>query len=150
MIDFYDLLQINNLDVTAKVKMVRHQEPKYNLADFRSQGIFDLYQSIQGRPVFDNCEYLASFIGQKGSRALFCGVYKVNGRKSGKEIELPKSPAPEAESAILTEQYHTVEAKETLYAISKKYGVTVEDIQKWNNLADTGIQIGQRLIVGYK
>jgi len=67
-----------------------------------------------------------------------------------KEIELPKSPAPEAESPILTEQYHTVEAKETLYAISKKYGVTVEDIQKWNNLADTGIQIGQRLIVGYK
>jgi hypothetical protein len=89
MIDFYDLLQLNNLDVTAKVKMVRHQEPKYNLADFRSQGIFDLYQSIQGRPVFDNCEYLVSFIGQKGSRALFCGVYKVNGCKSGKDALFP-------------------------------------------------------------
>ncbi len=89
MLDFYDLLQLNNLDVSAKVKMVRHQEPKYDLGHFRSQGIFDLYQSIQGRPVFDNCEYLVSFIGQKGSRALFCGVYKVNGCKSGKYIELP-------------------------------------------------------------
>jgi hypothetical protein len=100
MIDFYDLLQLNKLDMTAKIKMVRHQEPKYNLADFRSQGIFDLYQTIQGRPVFDKCDYLVSFIGQKGSRALFCGVYKVNGRRSGKEIILPEDfPYPEWKKA---------------------------------------------------
>lgn len=95
MLDFYDLLKLNGLDVNAKVKMVRHQEPKYDLLQFRSLGIFDLYQSTQGRPVFE-CDYLVSFIGQKGSRALFCGVYKVNERKSGKEIALPKNfPYPQ-------------------------------------------------------
>ncbi|MBK8345555.1 MAG: LysM peptidoglycan-binding domain-containing protein [Bacteroidetes bacterium] len=46
--------------------------------------------------------------------------------------------------------YHTVAAQETLYAISKKYQVTVAQIQKWNNLPDTNIKIGQQLIVGYK
>lgn len=59
-------------------------------------------------------------------------------------------PVDEKSDVILVEQYHTVAAKETLYAISKMYGVSVEDIQKWNNLAGTGISIGQRLIVGYK
>ncbi|MBK8345632.1 MAG: LysM peptidoglycan-binding domain-containing protein [Bacteroidetes bacterium] len=32
----------------------------------------------------------------------------------------------------------------------KKYQVTVAQIQKWNNLPDTNIKIGQQLIVGYK
>lgn len=46
--------------------------------------------------------------------------------------------------------YHTVTAKETLYAISKQYGVTVAQVQEWNNISDTNIKIGQELIVGYK
>lgn len=65
-----------------------------------------------------------------------------------KPAETPSSPPASGE--ILIEQYHMVEPRETLYGISQKYQVTVEQIQKWNNLADTNIQIGQRLIVGYK
>lgn len=45
--------------------------------------------------------------------------------------------------------YHTVQAKETLYAISKMYGAKVEDIDKWNNLNGGGLRIGMQLIVGY-
>lgn len=63
--------------------------------------------------------------------------------------EAPKND-PVQQDAILTEQYHTVEPKETLYGISKKYGVTVEQIQQWNKLPDANIKIGQQLIVGYK
>lgn len=51
---------------------------------------------------------------------------------------------------ILSEQYHTVQPKETLYGISKMYGVTVEQLQQWNKISDNNIQIGQKLIVGYK
>ena len=36
---------------------------------------------------------------------------------------------------------------ETLSSISKKYGTKVSDIQKWNGLRGTTIQIGQRLVV---
>ena len=43
---------------------------------------------------------------------------------------------------------HTVSAGETLYGISKAYGVSVESIQNWNNLSSNSLSIGQELIVG--
>ena len=43
--------------------------------------------------------------------------------------------------------YHTVEKGETLYRISKQYGVTVQDIKDWNNLLDNTIHVGQKLMV---
>lgn len=46
---------------------------------------------------------------------------------------------------------HTVEAKQTLYAISKMYSVSVEDIQAANpNLKDDGLKIGQTLRIPSK
>ncbi|MEO8822322.1 MAG: glucosaminidase domain-containing protein [Ginsengibacter sp.] len=42
---------------------------------------------------------------------------------------------------------HTVQPKESLYGISKKFGVTVDDIKKWNNLTGDHLQIGQQLII---
>ncbi|WP_343703401.1 glucosaminidase domain-containing protein [Chitinophaga sp.] len=45
-------------------------------------------------------------------------------------------------------KYHTVTQKETLYSISRRYNITVAQLQQWNNLADNGIKTGQQLIVG--
>ncbi|MDE3181835.1 MAG: LysM peptidoglycan-binding domain-containing protein [Bacteroidota bacterium] len=42
---------------------------------------------------------------------------------------------------------YTVHPRESLYAISKKYGVTVDDIKKWNNLKSDNLQVGQQLII---
>lgn len=42
---------------------------------------------------------------------------------------------------------HTVVAGEGLYSISKAYGVTVDDIKKWNNMTSNAIDVGQVLIV---
>ncbi|MGX5820425.1 glucosaminidase domain-containing protein [Chitinophaga lutea] len=44
-------------------------------------------------------------------------------------------------------RYHTVGEKETLYAISRRYNVSVTQLQQWNNLQDNGIRIGQQLII---
>ena len=44
-------------------------------------------------------------------------------------------------------QYHTVTEKETLYSISRRYNVTVAQLQQWNNLQHNGIRIGQQLVV---
>jgi membrane-bound lytic murein transglycosylase D len=42
---------------------------------------------------------------------------------------------------------HTVALKETLFSISKQYGISVTDLRYWNNLSDTdGIKTGQELI----
>ncbi len=50
-------------------------------------------------------------------------------------------------TAVAAGQTHKVAAKETMYSISKMYGVSVDDLRKWNNLTDNSISIGQELIV---
>ena len=45
-------------------------------------------------------------------------------------------------------QYHKVHSGDTLYSISRKYGLSVEKIRRLNNLSDNKpIQPGQKLIV---
>lgn len=44
-------------------------------------------------------------------------------------------------------QRHTVAKGETMYALSRKYGVTVEQLSKWNSLDGTALRVGQQLIV---
>jgi LysM repeat protein len=44
--------------------------------------------------------------------------------------------------------YHTVREGETLYSLSKKYGVGISQLKKWNELKSNDIRIGQTLIVG--
>ncbi len=43
---------------------------------------------------------------------------------------------------------HQVEPGETLFAISKKYGVTVSQLAEWNNLESFNLEIGQWLVIG--
>lgn len=62
--------------------------------------------------------------------------------------EIPEQTAMAAQSnSSGSTKRHTVRSGETLSAIARKYGVRVSDIQKWNGLRGTTIQIGQRLIV---
>lgn len=42
---------------------------------------------------------------------------------------------------------HVVQTKETLYAISKKYGVPIEKLKQWNNLVSYDLRTGQELII---
>ena len=43
--------------------------------------------------------------------------------------------------------YYEVTKGDTLYSISKKFNVTVDDLKQWNNLSDNAISIGQSLKV---
>lgn len=40
---------------------------------------------------------------------------------------------------------YTVKQGDTLYGISKRFNVTIEDLKSLNNISDTGIKIGQKL-----
>jgi LysM repeat protein len=42
---------------------------------------------------------------------------------------------------------HIVQSRETLYSISKRYGVDVEKIQEWNKLDSMNLRKGQELII---
>lgn len=68
--------------------------------------------------------------------------------KTRVRAEAPEPQTTTASSAPASSpKRHTVRSGETLSAIARKYGVRVSDIQKWNGLRGTTIQIGQRLIV---
>ncbi|NNV54011.1 LysM peptidoglycan-binding domain-containing protein [Limnovirga soli] len=56
-----------------------------------------------------------------------------------------KSPAETPKKTIVST--HIVQQGETLYALSKKYGVSIDQIKEWNNMPDLHIEIGQTLAV---
>lgn len=66
-----------------RVKLVRHRDTSGNIDlydQYRNQRpTFLEYQRQQGNPVFHNCDYVVSCLGEKGSRARFIGVYQVQG-----------------------------------------------------------------------
>jgi LysM repeat protein len=42
---------------------------------------------------------------------------------------------------------HVVAPKETMFSISKAYGVSIDEIKQWNDLSDNSISIGQELSI---
>ena len=64
-----------------------------------------------------------------------------------KTVEAPK-PVKEASIAQAEEGYHLVSRGETLYRISKKYGISVDDLRRLNNMDSNAlIHPGQKLLV---
>ncbi|MBC5772812.1 LysM peptidoglycan-binding domain-containing protein [Pontibacter sp. KCTC 32443] len=64
-----------------------------------------------------------------------------------------KPAAPAASNRTFTvnakgEKLHKVEARQTLYSISRMHGISVDNIKSWNKLASNEIEIGTELIVG--
>jgi membrane-bound lytic murein transglycosylase D len=58
---------------------------------------------------------------------------------------LNRTQAPNSPSSTRT--IHTVSPQETLFRISQKYGVSVDDLKIWNNLPDNTIKVGQEIII---
>jgi hypothetical protein len=88
-VNIKELLQLRGLDTKTKIKLVRHQDSKYNVHKLYKDGYFDVYQSFQWNPIFE-CEYIVSFLGLERSKAKFVGVYKVVDRKASAVVEMAK------------------------------------------------------------
>lgn len=73
-----------------------------------------------------------------------------NGLKIGDELVIPTKKAIATPlKAVATDakntKFHVVEAKETVYSISKQYNVSIEDLEQMNPEIKEGLQIGFRL-----
>ena len=76
------------------------------------------------------------------------GIKQNDNIKTGAKIRLRASAARVDEASTnLPEHMHQVQPKESLYAISKKYNVSVEEIKEWNNLTSDELKVGQQLII---
>ena len=81
---------------------------------------------------------------------------QINGKLAALE-KSPKSAATTAPAAspkkpkAAPPRIHVVKAGETLYQISRQYGVTVDQLKKFNNMGkDVTIRPGQELVVGQR
>ena len=95
---------------------------------------------------------------QKGETAYFIAqkykvsvdeIYKLNPEsQSGiKDNQILKIPVHAAEKINQNQTTHIVGAKETLYGLSKQYGISVEALQIANPILANGLQIGQELVI---
>jgi LysM repeat protein len=91
-------------------------------------------------------------ISRKYGVALILVVEANPGAGSGLEVgALVKVPYTPNKSRKTREgTIHKVGQKETLYSISRQYGVTVDDLKSWNNLSGNALSIGQDLLIKNK
>lgn len=76
MIDLCELLHTRGLPKSARVKLVRHQSSRWDISELIARGQLEIYQSNQGRPIFD-CDVIVSFVGERHAQARLLGVYQV-------------------------------------------------------------------------
>ena len=90
MLNIVELLELRGLDASARIKLVRHQDRHFDVEALRREGLFDVYQSFQSKPVFD-CDYIVSFTGMEQGRARLVGVYRVTDKMPASEAPLPRN-----------------------------------------------------------
>ncbi|MCR9082882.1 MAG: LysM peptidoglycan-binding domain-containing protein, partial [Cyclobacteriaceae bacterium] len=67
-----------------------------------------------------------------------------SGLKAGQEIFVPFIGE---ESVPAGSDLHKVASGETLYSISKKYNVSIDELKTWNSLRGNDLSVGQALII---
>lgn len=65
--------------------------------------------------------------------------------KQNKLKPVEKAQNPPVKPSSQNQKTHLVTAGDTLFSIAKKYGVSVEDLMKWNNLSNSTIRVGDEL-----
>ncbi|HEY3430525.1 MAG TPA: LysM peptidoglycan-binding domain-containing protein, partial [Cyclobacteriaceae bacterium] len=71
-----------------------------------------------------------------------------NSLSLGQELVIKKKNTIAASTGIKSGTgVHTVGAKETMYSITRQYGITVQQLREWNNLQTDELKIGQTLYV---
>ena len=63
-------------------------------------------------------------------------------------VRVEEAPKTEEKRYSSNSSYHTVSQGETLYSISKRYGVTVDQLKTWNKIGSQNIiSVGQKLVI---
>lgn len=83
------------------------------------------------------------------SKLVYGSVIKIpSNKKVSPRIETVKPVAQQIDKPAANAITHTVAKGETLFSISKRYNISIEQIKAWNNLTDNSAKLGSVLIVG--
>jgi membrane-bound lytic murein transglycosylase D len=72
-------------------------------------------------------------------------IYRSGGPSSSTSSTSKSTSSSSSSKATTTAKTHTVKKGETLSSISRKYGCSVADLKKWNNLKSNTVIVGQKL-----
>lgn len=130
-------------------KQPKDLSPKKIIRDIKEEINKAREQDVQAKPVAANNRPPASAPNPNSlPPEMVDDLKKLDGKMGGATVKQATIPLSKPASVPSGAKYHTVQEKETMYAISKKYNVTVAQIQQWNNLPDNNIKTGQQLVVG--
>jgi LysM repeat protein len=111
----------------------------------------DFYTATGGESLYDiaqkngiQLQYLLEYNKLSGTEVVAAGkkIYLKPGAAPGKNETAAIKITTDKNTKI-----HTVQAKEGLYAIAKKYNVTVQQLKEWNKLQTGSLSVGQQLII---
>lgn len=148
-IDLAKLLEYNDF---VQDGLLLKDQPVY-LQRKAIQGNTEIYVCKKGETLLDaaqqngiQLEYLARYNGLTKNTVISEGATLY--LQPAKQLAMVKSQkAPGTPVTISEIKYHEVQPKEGLYGISKKYGVSVQQLKEWNNLTSDSLSISQQLIV---
>lgn len=67
---------------------------------------------------------------------------KSNQLSIGQQLLIKEQDSPNSSGIT-----HTVEAEETLFSIARRYGVTIDDLKRWNNVKGSSLALGTELTI---
>lgn len=151
-IDLSKLLSFNDLDVDGILK----SDQIIFLQKKSKTGPDDFYLVQQAEPLYDiaqkngvQLKYLLEYNGFKQAADIKAGtkVYLNPTAQKQQAVAVNEAATVVKKESLVSPKTHTVQPKEGLYSIAKKYNVTIQQIRQWNNLSSDNLKIGQELIV---
>ncbi len=140
----------NEKPIESKPLVVKPNEEKTKQNDNKPQQISDFIHIVEQKETLFSISrkydvkvnQIKEWNGLKGNEiSIGQKLIIKKGQNSGTEIK---------SMLAATDKVHVVQPTETLYGISRTYGVTIEQIKEWNDLIGNEISIGQELVVAKK
>jgi len=119
MIRFSDLLKSCGFNLNCSFKLVRHKLSNECMEKLINNDLFEEYQRINGEERFE-CDYLISFIAKESKKALFWGIFKVNGKINANKANI--------KDEYLKELYNNDFSNYVYYDLQKQSGF--EDLEQ--------------------
>ncbi len=129
-VDYRNFMSNSGSAKSPRTHIVIRGETLFSIARLYSLPVDSLtvWNQLQGKPLMvDRTLYL--------QRTAAAGKSKVD------------SNSGSVNGGAVYDAFHFVQPGETLYSISRKYSVSVDQVKEWNRLAGNQIEVGQRLRV---
>ncbi len=149
LLDFNDLLNDLAPEKDQLIFLQRKRKKGANIYHHMQpgEGLYDVCQSegIRMESLLQFNEIPAGVVLAEGEKVYLQSTAPVRPRLKEEKMKLTAADRDETKYPV-----HTVQPKESLYSIAKKYKVTVTQLQEWNKLNNLVVKTGQQLIVKVK